>query len=313
MEKNKLNIKYLPAKTWSYTNKIESIEKIKIGVIDGALNPELFNDYTEYYNFTENTNENFNVAHSAVISSIIKDIYPSSQLYISQVYCGENDTQKESSESILKALSWLVQNEVSIINMSLGFYNNCKGDCLWEQRFKILQEKYGVIIVVAGGNTHPEHPNHSISCPGCSCNTITVGSLDMKLYIDKEMNLKPIPERNKPDLYVNGYVNVELLDGSLKVYSGTSFSAPIIVGLIAKHYGQLIKNPDISQVVQILNGIENYLKINDVNYEKQKLKEVRTGLEEKGNNLKVLINNQKIIGFLKKTIQINNEIEVQRS
>jgi len=107
MKKNKLMIEYVPNKIWK-NSKIESVEKIQIGIIDGAVNNALFNDYIEYVNFTKNNDENFNATHSAVICSIIKDIYPSSELYVSQVNCDEESNKEESRESIMRALEWLV-------------------------------------------------------------------------------------------------------------------------------------------------------------------------------------------------------------
>ena len=44
----------------------------------------------------------------------------------------------DSEESMVKALEWLViDKKIEIVNISLGFYNNCKGDCLWIKDLKV--------------------------------------------------------------------------------------------------------------------------------------------------------------------------------
>ena len=233
---------------------IISIKERRIGVIDGPISRRLFDYFDEYKNFTSENDEYSTNTHSAIVSSIIKDIYLPSKLYVTQVECGGGN---DSEESMVKALEWLViDKKIEIVNISLGFYNNCKGDCLWDKRFKKLNDIYNVIIVVSGGNTNESHKNDSISCPGCAKTAITVGALNLEFNIDKEMNLKPIPELKKPDIYANGYINITMSDGYVWKISGTSFSSPIIVGLIAKYYDEIVQTPEFEQIKNFLSSID---------------------------------------------------------
>lgn len=298
MNSTKLGIEYLPKAFWNTkTSDIISIKERRIGVIDGPISRGVFENFDEYKNFTSEHDEySFNL-HSSIVSSIIKDIYLPSKLYVTQVECeGENS----SEESIMKALQWLViEKKVEIINISLGFYNNCKGDCLWDKRFKKLNDLYNVIIVVSGGNTNESHKKDSISCPGCAQTAITVGALNLEFNIDQEMNLMPLPELKKPDIYANGHINITLLDGSVCTSSGTSFSSPIIVGLIAKYYDEIVQTPELTQLKNFLSSIDFFLTKKGLDNEKNKIQEIfKPKLEELEKESSCYLNKKNIISFL---------------
>lgn len=295
----KMKIKYIPHKIWK-DNKIEPMNKVKIGVIDGALNNYLFDDYSKYENFTTKNDCDMNQIHSALICSIIKDIYPPSELYVAQVYCND---ERNSTESIIKALQWLVQKNVNIINISLGFYNNCNGACLWEERFKKLQEDYGVIIVVSGGNSNINYPNHTISCPGCSSNVITVGALNKECQIDENMNLVPLTTNSKPEVYANGYVAAIMNNNECHEYSGTSFSSPIVAALIAKNYNIIVKSVDINQITVTLQGMSNHLKMNNINNYTEEFEHLIGSLKNDDTSIDIDITNKNIVNM------INTEID----
>lgn len=296
--KKKMNIKYLPHKVWK-EDKIEPIKKIKIGVIDGAVNDLLFDDYSEYKNFTTKVDNDINALHSALVCSIIKDIYPPSELYVAQVYC--NDTES-STESIMRALNWLVEKKVDIINISLGFYNNCSGDCLWGIRFKKLQTDYGVIIVVAGGNSNSKYPNHTISCPGCSSNVITVGALNKECMVDKKINLIPLKTNNKPELYANGYITSVMNDNKSMEFQGSSFSSPIVAALIAKKYNIICPSVDMNQTISALQGIQNYLQTYIANTTNEHFVFLIDSLKKNYTLDKIDITNKNIVNILRTQI-----------
>lgn len=301
MNSTKLGIEYLPKPFWKTTSTdIISIKERRIGVIDGPISRRLFDYFDEYKNFTSENDEYSMNTHSAIVSSIIKDIYLPSKLYVTQVECGGSN---DSEESMVKALEWLViDKKIEIVNISLGFYNNCKGDCLWDKRFKKLNDIYNVIIVVSGGNTNESHKNDSISCPGCAKTAITVGALNLEFNIDKEMNLKPIPELKKPDIYANGYINITMSDGygwNVWKNSGTSFSSPIIVGLIAKYYDEIVQTPEFTQIKNFLSSIDLFLNKKGLYNEKDKIKEIfkpKLKASEKENSC--YLNKENIISFL---------------
>lgn len=307
MNSTKLGIEYLPKLFWKTTSTdIISIKERRIGIIDGPISRRLFDYFDEYKNFTSENDEYSTNAHSAIVSSIIKDIYLPSKLYVTQVECGGSNN---SDESIMKALEWLViEKKVEIINISLGFYNNCKGGCLWDKRFKKLNDLYNVIIVVSGGNTNESHKNDSISCPGCAKTAITVGALNLKFEIDKEMNLKPIPELKKPDIYANGYINITISNGDVWNRSGTSFSSPIIVGLIAKYYDEIVQTPESTQIKNFLSSIDLFLNKKGLYNEKNKIQEIfKPKLKELEKENSCYLKKENIISFLTKLIDIKEK------
>ena len=206
----------------------------------------------------------------------------------------------DSEESMVKALEWLViDKKIEIVNISLGFTIIAKETVYGIKDFKKLNDIYNVIIVVSGGNTNESHKNDSISCPGCAKTAITVGALNLEFNIDKEMNLKPIPELKKPDIYANGYINITMSDGYVCKISGTSFSSPIIVGLIAKYYDEIVQTPEFSQIKNFLSSIDLFLNKKGLYNEKDKIKEIfkpKLKALEKENSC--YLNKENIISFL---------------
>lgn len=234
--------------------KIKSMTKI--GIIDGPVNPNYMDPSRIKSSFkiqTQTTDiygDNTNSVHSPVVCEIIKDMNPYSLLYVADA----TDTSGKISErNVIKAVEWMISNEVKIINMSLGTRRDCDGYCDFCEFINSVHEKFKVKIIVSAGNTKLDDngdiskgTGEYISCPGCAEQAITVGALNPKLEIDSIMNLKVKNNGKVPDYYANGYVEVynkkfERYD----VFKGTSFAAPIIAGAISKHYYYIEEYEDI--------------------------------------------------------------------
>lgn len=256
-----MEIKYLGDDTWK-TNEltnIPSINPVKVGVIDGPINDLLFNKFEEHKDFSGVSNNDLSSVHTAIVCSIIRDIAPASEIYIAQVSQRDNDPMPK--RKIIKALEWLViEKKVNLINMSLGFYNNCQGDCDWERRFKTLKEEYKVDVIVSAGNTSNDYPDNSITCPGCCASAITVGALDESNKIDTRINLRSVIVE-KPEIYANGYLEYKLLNNTWEKVAGTSFAAPIVTGLISKHYSSLQNNITYPIALNNLKNLKFYFKL----------------------------------------------------
>ena len=82
---------------------IISIKERRIGVIDGPISRRWFDYFDEYKNFTSENDEYSMNTHSAIVSSIIKDIYLPSKLYVTQVECGGVMTRRIYGESFRMA------------------------------------------------------------------------------------------------------------------------------------------------------------------------------------------------------------------
>lgn len=100
-------------------------------------------------------------------------IAPESKIYALKVF---NKNSESSTEWFLKALNYAIEQEVDIINLSLGssdFEDQPFIDKIWEAINK------GIIIVAAIGNDGPEYG--TLSNPGDMPEVIGVGSLNEDL------------------------------------------------------------------------------------------------------------------------------------
>lgn len=290
-----MEVKYLGDYSWksNIINDIPNIGRVKIGVIDGPINEYLFEKFVEKRDFSNASNMDMSSIHTAAVCSIINDIAPASEIYIAQV--SDKDDVPMPERNILKALQWLVtEKKVNLINMSLGFYENCKGNCNWERRFKKLKEEYKVDVIVSAGNTSEKHPGASTTCPGCSSSAITVGALDSSNKIDTRINLRSIIQE-KPEVYANGHVSVKLLNDTWQGISGTSFSAPIITGLISKHYFNLNNDMNYPIALNNLKNLKSYFE--DFPDIIEKLEEAITLADKKYPNI-TSIEKQEILDML---------------
>lgn len=292
--------------------KVVPINGQKIGIVDGPINSHLANVKNIKYCGSENNEEedSCDFTHASIICSIIKAISPSSEISVAQVI--SKDRNKIYERDIMNALEWLVVKEkVAIINISLGFYNNGKDVQDWDKRFNLLKKNYNVIVVVSAGNTAEEHPNASITSPGCSKEVITVGALDKDLKVSKKINLNKIP--GKPDLYANGYVNLTLLNNEVVPCCGTSFSAPIVVGLIARYYYLMVKSISKQNLEAILSDIfDNFIctiqNLYGVTFETDEfitIKEIEKKLKSTCLEQDCMIKYTDIVSFLKKDLHMN--------
>ena len=88
-------------------------------------------------------------------------------------------------------------------------------------------------------------------------------------------------------------------DGYVCKISGTSFSSPIIVGLIAKYYDEIVQTPEFSQIKNFLSSIDLFLNKKGLYNEKDKIKEIfkpKLKALEKENSC--YLNKENIISFL---------------
>lgn len=231
-------VKYIDIPYWqgaTIDTKFQSMTKI--GVIDGGYVysddvKENINIKSEK-NFVENGSEFYGVSlhsvHGKVVTDIITQLAKGSEVYSAKVF---SDNYVTTNLVIQKAIDWLIKSEVKIINMSLGTYCSCHGDCELSEYIRLCKEKYGIIFIVSAGNQDEKnHKNGYITCPGCAHEAITVGALNKNLVPDSSINLDSSLLVGKPNLYQNGYISYKG-----KNFSGTSFAAPIITAMIAKRW-----------------------------------------------------------------------------
>lgn len=149
--------------------------------------------------------------------------------------------------NVLKGLEWILryreQYNIRVVNISFGTIpDNCQEEeQLLIDMVEILWDS-GIVVVAAAGNSGPE--KNSITAPGISRKIITVGAYDDTKFSDaRGRRVKYYSGRGptkecivKPEVVVTGsnIIACSNRKDSYSLKSGTSMSAPIVSGAIAR-------------------------------------------------------------------------------
>lgn len=143
-------------------------------------------------------------------------------------------------DDVIRAIDYAIEKKVDIINMSFGGSGSSKS----EQQAMNRAIKHGISLVAAAGN----EGNTTYMYPASYEGVISVGAINEanKLYSFSNRN-------NKVDVVAYGSVYSASVNGTYKRWEGTSFSAPIVSGVIG-----LAKIVDSTltpaQVEEMING-----------------------------------------------------------
>jgi len=208
---------------------------VRVGLIDTGIardHPSLQGAVIEQFGCDSNAAP---AAHGTAVASLLighakrfVGAAPSAALYSADVYC--NSTTGGSIERIGAAFSWLVERHVPVINVSLVGPPN------------VLLEKIvtatlarGHLVVAAVGNDGPASPP---LYPAAYRGVIGVTGVDAKRRVLLEAVRGPQVYFSAPGADMGA---ADMQDGYVAV-RGTSFSAPIVAGLLA----QRLTQPDFS-------------------------------------------------------------------
>lgn len=150
-------------------------------------------------------------------------------------------------ENVLSGLEWILNNKdaynIRVVNISFGTTseNSEKEEQMLIEMVENLWDS-GVVVVAAAGNSGPEE--NSITAPGISKKIITVGAYDDTKFADSKGHRVRYysgrgPTRDcivKPEVVVTGS-NIVACSNRKDAYalkSGTSMSAPIVSGAVAR-------------------------------------------------------------------------------
>ncbi|MDZ7900136.1 MAG: S8 family peptidase [Arcicella sp.] len=179
-------------------------------------------------------------------------------------------TEDDGSEYIIEEVNWLLGAEyadsvgVDLINSSLGYttfddistdhtYAQMNGNTTIAARAADWAAAVGIVCVVSAGNDGQSNWKY-ISTPADADSIIAVGSVNAnRVYALSSSQGNPADKRIKPDLVAQGQSAIVLdpSDGSLTTSSGTSFSSPILCGMVACYWQA---NPTLT-AMQVMDNL----------------------------------------------------------
>ena len=198
-------------------------------------------------------------SHGTLVLSTIGGFYQSgnnrfigSAYKASFVLCVTEDGE---SENIIEEYNWLLGAELAdslgadVINSSLGYvnfdipshnysYEKRDGRTAISSMAANLASNKGMVVVVSAGNGGNKEnlEDRYISAPADAIGALAVGSVsDIRFLKSSFSSIGPtFDDRTKPDIMALGQnTTVVNAAGTITQSSGTSFSAPLITGLIA--------------------------------------------------------------------------------
>lgn len=160
-------------------------------------------------------------------------------------------TENDASENPVEESLWVEAAEkadslgVDIITTSLGYfeydiasyshtYNDMNGTTNFISRGAEIAFSKGIIVVASAGNEGRDAEPH-IGGPADAVSVITVGSVDSSKMKSNFSSIGPsFDNRTKPDVMAQGTTTV-VSDafGNIGTSNGTSFSCPVMAGMIA--------------------------------------------------------------------------------
>ena len=152
---------------------------------------------------------------------------------------------------------------VDVINTSLGYfgydnpnyshtYSEMNGTTTFISRGADIAYSRGMIVVVSAGNSG-NSANVHIGAPADAVNVLTVGAVDASRNYVSFSSIGPsFDGRIKPDVMAQGlYAVVATPSGVVGTNSGTSFSGPIMAGMVASFW-QAFPTFTNAQIVQFI-------------------------------------------------------------
>jgi subtilisin len=214
----------------------------KVCIIDSGMNahpdlptPEAQYDFVDQDNIADDVDE---YGHGTSVAGIIMGVAPGTKLYIAKVF----DVDGEASSSMIAdALEWCVNQNVDVINMSLGhggYRYRCDDD--YTAKWSNDAAQKGIVVLAASGN---DGYSNKISSPACGSKVMSVGSVDKSDWVSyfsnggMELDIVAPGENIITPSNLGGYVT----------FDGTSAATPFAAG-VASLLKSVSSNPNSAQI-----------------------------------------------------------------
>ena len=211
------------------------------------------------------------VAAGFTEGQLIGPAYGAEVLHARTEYTRSETNQEE--DNLVAALEWMESEGVDVVNISLGYalfddgetsytYDDMDGRTTVVTQAVAMAAGLGVVVVSSAGNEGGCSPGtcwYYITAPADADTVITVGATDSMGNRAVFSSHGPTSDgRIKPDISAQGQsVTVAVSGGSFGRGSGTSFSSPMVAGIVA----QILQvNPSLSPL-EVRTLIRNTARI----------------------------------------------------
>ncbi|MGE6684082.1 S8 family peptidase [Paenisporosarcina sp. NPDC076907] len=204
--------------------------KVKVAVIDSGLKTENGLNIIYSKDYTGNSHTIAN-NHGTQVAKIIQYFAPRAcfiNLKVSHDF-------EFSEDYVIPALDEAMDQEADIINLSFGILRKqlCIGNCVICDYVNKVSE-LGYTVITASGNEGVAGTG-SVCCPGRAEKSITVGQVDKTGKNVSSHSGKGMPDLLKPNIIAPGEITV-VIDKTYTYNSGTSFSTPVVAGVLASMF-----------------------------------------------------------------------------
>lgn len=192
-------------------------------------------------------------------------------------------TEDSTSENPLEESLWVEAAEMAdnlgadVINTSLGYfgydnpnyshtYTDMNGITAFSSRGADIAFSRGMVVVVSAGNSG-NSANFHIGAPADAVHVLTVGAVDSARNYANFSSIGPsFDGRVKPDVMAQGlYAVLSTPGGIITTNSGTSFSGPIMAGMVASFW-QAFPTFTNAQIVQFIKESADHFTVPNPQY-----------------------------------------------
>lgn len=159
--------------------------------------------------------------HGTAVAAVLVD-QGASELLVANVFAGSQDVSFTSAAEIGRAMAWMLENRVDVVNVSLTGPHNAVLDTLISRA-----TRHGLVVVAAAGNGGPASaPAYPAALPG----VVAVTAVDATRRVYRYANRGAYVRLASYGVHVPA----PMADGATLYFTGTSFAAPRVATRIAR-------------------------------------------------------------------------------